>query len=279
MSTTANKIAALQQAQNSMPEYSDIIPFFLELYQSLEKAGDSGITVSKNSKLQAKLSEGFPLLSPTDIIVDEVASRLFLRRVVATFIKSGKEGGEALTSLDNALVNNAFDTAPIFRAILERQRKPIDELAASLNVLPPLVEYLFEIPLKYQLEKFAETISSSDIADWHNGYCPVCGSRAGMAEFVGDEGKRQLSCSTCSFTWGFKRLECPFCGNDNPEKLSYFSAGSTALTRVDTCKSCSRYIKTRDSRKTTDPIPLEIEDILTMHLDMLAAKEGFERGK
>lgn len=51
------------------------------------------------------------------------------------------------------------------------------------------------------------------------------------------------------------------------------------VTRVDTCKACSRYIKTRDSRKGAADIPLDLEDLLTMHLDLLAAREGFERGK
>lgn len=87
-----------------------------------------------------------------------------------------------------------------------------------------------------------------------------------------------LSCSACSFSWQFKRLACAYCGSDDPEKLSYFTAGDGA-TRVDTCKACSRYIKTRDSRKGNSDVPLEIEDLLTIHLDLLASREGFERGK
>jgi FdhE protein len=60
--------------------------------------------------------------------------------------------------------------------------------------------------------------------------------------------------------------------------LSYFMVADGG-TRVDTCKACSRYIKTRDSRKGNNEVPLDVEDLLTIHLDLLAAREGFERGK
>jgi FdhE protein len=99
-----------------------------------------------------------------------------------------------------------------------------------------------------------------------------------MAELSGEDGKRQLSCSACYFKWPFKRMKCPSCGSEDTDSFSYFTAGE-GPTRVDTCKACSRYIKTRDSRKGNADIPLEVEDLLTIHLDLLATQEGFERGK
>ncbi|MEI6305745.1 MAG: formate dehydrogenase accessory protein FdhE, partial [Deltaproteobacteria bacterium] len=141
-----------------------------------------------------------------------------------------------------------------------------------------LIEYLFEIPLKASLESFADGITPGDVSGWQEPLCPVCGSRPGMAELVGEEGKRFLCCSTCSFLWPFKRLKCPSCGSEDPESLGYFTIGD-GVVRVDTCKECSRYIKTRDSRKGNSDVPLDVEDLLSIHLDLLASREGFERGK
>jgi FdhE protein len=45
------------------------------------------------------------------------------------------------------------------------------------------------------------------------------------------------------------------------------------------CRKCSRYLKTRDARLGDADVPLEAEDLATLHLDLLAGKEGFERGK
>jgi FdhE protein len=99
-----------------------------------------------------------------------------------------------------------------------------------------------------------------------------------MAELSGDEGKRRLSCSACFFRWPFPRIQCPYCGNADPDTLSYFTAGD-GPTRVGVCRKCSRYLKTRDARIGNADVPLEAEDLATLHLDLLAGKEGFERGK
>jgi FdhE protein len=99
-----------------------------------------------------------------------------------------------------------------------------------------------------------------------------------MAELAGEEGRRLLCCSTCFHKWHYQRLKCPFCGNEDPHKLSYFTVGKEP-TRVDLCTACSRYLKTRDSRQGRGEVPLAIEDLLTIHLDLLASREGYERGK
>jgi len=65
----------------------------------------------------------------------------------------------------------------------------------------------------------------------------------------------------------------------NVSTLARAGVFDEGATRVDTCQACSRYIKTRDSRKGGVDVPLEVEDLLTIHLDLLASREGFERGK
>jgi FdhE protein len=163
-------------------------------------------------------------------------------------------------------------------AILERRRSPLEEAAIKLSVPAPLLEYIFEIPLKTELERCASEFGEDEFVEWQENVCPLCGARPGMAELTGEEGRRRLSCSACFYTWSFKRMKCPSCGSEDTEKLSYFTAGEGA-TRVDTCRACSRYIKTRDARKGDSDVPLEVEDLLTIHLDLLASREGFERGK
>jgi FdhE protein len=76
----------------------------------------------------------------------------------------------------------------------------------------------------------------------------------------------------------FRRIQCPYCGNEEIEKQSYFTVDGGPV-RVDVCKACNCYIKTRDSRKGEADIPLDICDALTIHLDLVAVKEGYERGK
>ena len=280
MSIISHKIACLAAAAEKSPEYAGIVPLFIELFRYIEREGHAtGITFRvPHDKLPEKVQGGFPLLSPDDLTVDAAVCGRFLHGALDVLKQTGKAGDEALDAITAALESGQLELPALFRSILERNRAVIDDVSSMIGVPAPLMEYVCEIPLKAALEQFAAGIQPEECDAWQEGYCPVCGSRAGMAELSGEEGKRHLCCSACSFRWSFKRLQCPFCGNEDSEKLAYFVAGD-GPTRVDSCKVCSRYIKTRDSRKGNADVPLDVEDLLTMHLDLLAAREGLERGK
>lgn len=280
MPTTEHKISALQQAAQSSPEYADIVPLFIGIFDYVRgREKLTGISIEPaHSDPKERIDKSFPLVNVTDLRVDREQSVTFLLGIIGVLSLKGQENDEYLQQIGTALLGGSIDPASLYGAILERRRAPIDDISTLLAVPAPLVEYIFEIPLKTALENFSAGYGEADFAGWQESFCPVCGSRAGMAELKGEEGRRSLSCSACSFSWPFKRLTCAYCGCDDPEKLSYFTAGDGA-TRVDTCKGCSRYIKTRDSRKGDSDVPLEVEDLLTIHLDLLASREGFERGK
>jgi len=279
MNTTEAKLAALRAALTNSPEYAEIIPFFIAIQEYLQgRELATGITANVAASPKERNQSGFPLLSPTDLEVNREQARHFLAGLVAVIKANSREPVAGLDTLASVLATDQLDPAPLFRAILERQRPPLDETAATLEVPAPLIEFLCEIPLRTMLEQFAQPFGPDDVAGWQEGFCPICGSRAGMAELSGEEGKRYLACSACSFTWLFSRIKCPYCGCEEPDKLSYFTVDDGPV-RVDTCKGCSRYIKTRDSRKGDSDLPLEVSDALTMHLDLMASREGFERGK
>lgn len=280
MRNASEKIAALRRAAATSAEYAGIIPFFIELFSFLDKNGHrTGITVRNcTGHSREKLANGFHLVSSDCLEVDYLACATFLHDTIGVLKRAGRDGSDDLEKISAAIDDDRLDLTALFTAILERNRRYLDDAAKGMDIPPPLLEYVLEIPLKTSLQLFAASVSREEVSEWQESNCPLCGSRAGMAELTGEEGKRFLSCSTCSFSWPFKRLACPFCGNDSAEKLSYFVAGEGA-TRVDTCSSCSRYIKTRDSRNANADVPLDVEDILTIHLDLLASREGFERGK
>lgn len=279
MTSTAAKLAALRAAAVASPEYADIVPLFTGLYEYISgREHQTGITIRLDQvDPSVRISNGFPLLSADLLTVDREQTTIFIAGLIEVLSRAGREGQRELARIGAALESNLLVPDVLFTAIFERRRATLDEAAAAAAVPPPLVEYLFEIPLRTALEFSASNINPDTFAGWAEGNCPFCGSRTGMAELVGEEGQRHLCCATCNTRWPFKRLKCPYCASEDVEKLSYFTAGDGA-TRVDTCTACSRYIKTRDSRKGGDG-PLEIEDLLTIHLDLLATREGFERGK
>ena len=93
-----------------------------------------------------------------------------------------------------------------------------------------------------------------------------------------DEGERFLTCSLCAHEWRSQRIYCPFCDNKDQQTLHYFFSEEERDYRVDVCDKCKRYIKTIDTRKVKRPVYSFVEQISTLHLDMLAQEQGLRSG-
>lgn len=134
------------------------------------------------------------------------------------------------------------------------------------------------------LELYAEKLKEKiDAENWLEGNCPVCGSLASIEKLRKDDGKRILRCSFCATNWPFKRIMCPFCGNEDHNSLRYFfveenTTSERAAFRVDVCDNCKTYIKTLDERKLpeSEKPDLYLENLKTLYLDILAQKDGYK---
>jgi len=280
MGRTAEKIAHLERTASERPEYREVLRPFREILAYVEGREDAtGIRFAVPEGNGAeRVRGGLPLLSPESLSVDPVPAASFLSGLLGVLRRVGKEGGEALDRIGRGVTEGALDLAALYAACLARKRDAAEDAANALEIPAPLLVFVLEVPLKTALERVAEGVDPSRFEGWKEGYCPVCGSRPGMDELSGEEGKRALSCSACFFRWPWPRIRCPYCGNDDPDTVSYFTAGEGPV-RVGVCRKCSRYIKTRDARLGNASVPMEAEDLATLHLDLLAGREGFERGK
>ncbi len=277
---TAERLAGIERLSRERPEYREILSVFRELYGFVSgKEGATGIAFAVPAASRAeRVAAGLPLIGPDAVRVDGDKASAFLGGVIAVMSHVGTEGRDALDALGRALARGALDLPALFAACLSRERGVVADAAAAVSVPPPLLEFVLEVPLKTALEGVASSLDPKEFEGWAQGYCPVCGGRAGMDELAGEEGRRYLFCSGCCFKWPYKRIKCPYCGTEDPGVLSYFTAGE-GPTRVGVCRACSRYIKSRDSRAGSADVPLDVEDLATLHLDLMAAKEGFERGR
>lgn len=280
MSSNQSKITFLEEAGSVTPEYGEVFTLFKEIFRYIDTLqGETGISFTIETKHQAeRVQGGFPLLTAEVMSIDIPKASSFMAGLLELLKQRSPDGTAELDQLATALQDGKLNLAALLGACLRRDRAALEEIAVSGDLKAPLLEFVLETMLKAALEPLAATLSTADFEGWQEGYCPVCGSRAGMGELAGEDGRRYLSCCTCFFKWPYKRLQCPYCKNDDPEHLSYFTVDE-GPTRVDVCTRCSRFLKTRDSRKGHADVPLEVEDLATIHLDLVAGKEGFERGK
>ena len=108
--------------------------------------------------------------------------------------------------------------------------------------------------------------------------CPACIDRPQMAVLrpEGEGSARWLQCSFCMREWLFRRLICPWCGEEDKEKLPHYSEPSLGSVRVDACDSCHRYLKAVDLTVEGHAVPL-VDEVALSVLDLWAREHGYTK--
>jgi formate dehydrogenase accessory protein FdhE len=111
------------------------------------------------------------------------------------------------------------------------------------------------------------------------GHCAMCGSPPSVARLRREDGKRLIACGLCGTEWEFERLACPWCDSRDASALTVLRADEAEPRWIEACEACRGYVKTVDERR----LPLGgviipvVEETATLHLDLLAEREGYIR--
>jgi FdhE protein len=146
------------------------------------------------------------------------------------------------------------------------------------QALPSLVEAaLSRLFLQPYAEYLADHTQQAPPAQLRS-VCPLCGGKpqAGVLRQEGDGGKRSLICSFCSNEWDFRRMLCPFCGEENAEKLVIYTADQFHHIRIEACDSCHLYIKTIDLTKNGNAVPV-VDELAAIPLSLWAEENGYTK--
>jgi len=270
-------LAQIDRVIQKRPLYKEVLSTYKELVGFLEGIEPELPSVSKDEAVtEMKVEEGFPVFSREDLPLDLKATSSLFPRLLEHLSSQKREDSKAL---GKALDRVHTDPQWIERAItafLSRDETTFTAMAKEVNLEPMVLKFVTSMALKPSLNALRKAVSERIEKDtWHYGYCPLCGSSPDMAS-LDDQGKRMLHCELCGSEWRYPRLKCPFCENSEPKELGYFASEEEAGFRVDFCKKCKVYIKTLDMRVVESPAPLELENLITLHLDILAHEQGFK---
>lgn len=108
--------------------------------------------------------------------------------------------------------------------------------------------------------------------------CPACGNppQLSMLREFNNGARRSLLCSLCFTEWEFRRVLCPYCGEQHKDKLPVFTAEEFPQIRIEACDSCKSYIKCIDLSKDGHAIP-PVDDLATLALDLRVQEQGYTR--
>ena len=252
-------------------ELLDILSDILILREEYRNNMADVFTAVDESLISKKMAGGLPLIDFSCGCFDLSKPREYFLALLD--IAEKRAPGET-TELAEKIRNGSYDFEKmVLNSFYMQEDEPPAEMEEDFF---DLIELFLEESLRPSLEivaqKYAAVIARSE---WSEGYCPICGKEPKIGQIRGEEG-RFLFCNQCGFEWHFLRIKCPFCSNEEQQSLAYFTVEGNEQYRVDVCNECKRYIKIVDFRESKLEPNLDVEDIATLHLDILANEEGYE---
>ncbi|MBM3324805.1 MAG: formate dehydrogenase accessory protein FdhE, partial [Calditrichaeota bacterium] len=163
------------------------------------------------------------------------------------------------------------------RAATESNALRLTSLAQETEQDEDLLRWVGRELAKPFFHRHGRALSKKHLSLWHRGECPCCGGFPRMARLEKETGRRHLWCDLCNVEWPFVRLPCPFCGNDDAEKLGFLEIEGQKIYRITVCKACNGYLRTMDERQLPEGVfaDMMLEDVAAFPLDFVARREGY----
>jgi FdhE protein len=268
----------IQQLKKKRPGYKEILIFYQNIKEAQEKIKPSlriePLRLKKEWKDLLK-KEGFPLLEKKDFPLDMESSITLFHSLCQIGKEANPHMAEQVRKIEEILDRKKVDLKKLFRKGFEEKR--VEELADEHKLDKKVMLFFVRESIKPSIQAGVEKLSNEiDPETWLKGHCPICGSLPHLALLKEEVGKHYCLCSFCGYEWRVDRLVCPFCNNKEQDSLHYFYGEGEEVHRIDLCEKCHQYIKTIDLRKIEEIDPT-LEDLATLHLDILASQKGYKR--
>ena len=215
-----------------------------------------------------------PCLHETEISLDGRAVRRWLRSLLKV-ARAGAEPGAASLARLRAL---RLDGIGLLEAAVRQQDARIDEMAAAGAADPHALRVVAQMAAMPLLQACGAGLGGEAPAAWWEGYCPVCGAWPALAESRGLDRKRWLRCGRCGTGWEAAWLRCPFCGENRHEQLGYLAPeGDQETWKIEVCHTCKGFVKAMTSVRAIPAWAVPLDDLATVHLDVVALERGYQR--
>lgn len=276
----ASYLQALRKRRVPLAELFDFYEKMLfEEYRSEAKPDVSALC---GPHLEGKNRRGQPLVERPAFVIDLPSAEALFWRLALVVKARGREVGERVEWIEAAFQNvgEPLCGLPQLERLLQgaaAEEGYGERMAEGPDLDPELLTFLASWSIRPSVEACAKAlIPFADLNAWYKRICPLCGSPPKMAELKGEKwtSLRSLLCAFCGMSWPYRRLGCPFCGNQDHQQLDLLYAEEDRRCRIETCGACQRYIKVVDNKEFFGLIPF-LEDLATPHLDLLALERGF----
>ena len=280
--TSKQILGAVEAVKRERPVYTKLLDFYGPLFLVQEASGTrvqiKPIHLSDNV-LAAKTEAQLPLIDLPEFVVDLGEAKSVLGEICDIAVSAKSDIGEAAKKMKTRLEGGQMDISILVQSILGDDDAQMEKASMELGIDAAVLSFILYSSIKPSLSACAMGLSEymQHQPDWHQGYCPICGSQP-ILFLLPEEGRRRLVCSFCWHQWEVPRIGCPFCGNQDSNSLKYFTPDGEPAYRVNLCDSCRKYIKGIDVREASHFVYPPLEQISSLHLDIKATEQGYQSG-
>jgi FdhE protein len=259
----------LEVLQKTHPEWRLLLSLWEQVFQEDARGNWSSVTVTLDP---ARTMEA-PLLAGARIGVASLAVSTWLRRLLSQITKD----------YDNALslhgeLANRLDPVGLLEAAITQDDQLIGLLANQAGVEPDPLAALADIVAAPSLRASARQIGSHSSTNWAEGFCPICGAWATLAENRGLERTRRLRCGRCGGDWQSTPMQCSFCKTiDHSLLATLVPEKGGESQKVEICRSCHGFLKSMTALRKWSPDEVVLADLSSVELDFVAIDRGFSR--
>ena len=227
----------------------------------------------------AEVIQGVPLVGREDFPFDSAQAEDLLMKLIDLLKKTDGPLSDGAKAVEADLESGNLTPAGLFDKFLDDDVKFFGTWAERMPEAPKTVAFLAFASLIPSLECAAEELAKKlpSVKVPAAPTCPLCGGLPLISSLNEKEGFRHATCSFCRHEYRIKRLGCPVCGEEDAEKLSFFTVDEEPGFRVDVCNSCKTYVKTIDFRELDRIAVPVLDDLDSLALDYVAAGQGYRR--
>jgi len=281
------RVAALRARRADLGEALDLQDLLVRTSLSSPRAPRAEPFPLPREQVAGRARQGVPLLHDQPLSLDvHFAADLFSRLVDALLDRGGTDLNLRLEPIVAAATDGALDPEHLFEEAFVQHADHLEQIAAQAGLDVELLVTLASRAVAPLLQVYAQHLvqmldrlddGTSQGAAWHMGYCPICGGWPLLGELRGVELALWLRCWACGSGWRGQRLVCAFCGNNDYRTLGSLAIEGEQRFRISVCERCKGYLKVGNAFEPTPAALLALDDVASLHLDLVALERGYQR--
>lgn len=277
------RVTALSKARPDLGGPLEVQSAFIRTTLGMPRAPRVQAFPLPREQAAGRLREGVPLLHDQPLALDvNFGAELFSRLVSALEAREDAN----LQAIADAATHGLLDPRQLFEEAFVQHPDHLAQLAIQARIDGDLLVTLASQAVAPVLRAYADHLlplidrlddGTPRGAAWSKGYCPICGGWPLLGELRGVELARWLRCAACGSGWRTQRLVCAFCGNEDYHLLGTLAVEGEQRFRIEVCERCKSYLKVGNA---FDPPPAELlalDDVASLHLDVVAIERGYQR--